>query len=160
MIAHQDSKDLAQKLKVPVDENGFFLEAHVKLRPIDFATDGIFVCGCARWPANISESVFQAYGAASRASIPMSIGVVKTEPLIPLINEDECTGCGLCEMSCPFNAIHVESTEKGRKAKVIAASCKGCGTCGAGCPQLAIQMRHFTNEQILAQVHALTEVTA
>jgi len=131
MVAHNDSKDLAQKLKVPVDENGFFLEAHVKLRPVDFATDGIYICGCAHWPANVSESIFQAYGAASRASIPMSVGHVKTEPLI----------------------------EKGRKAKVIAASCKGCGACGAGCPQRAITMRHFTNEQLIAQVVALAEVT-
>jgi len=159
MVAHRNSKDLAQKLKVPVDENGFFLEAHVKLRPVDFATDGIYVCGCAHWPANIGESISQAYGAASRASIPMSVGRVKTEPLIPLVNEDECSGCGLCELTCPFKAIQVEETEKGRKAKVIAASCKGCGACGAGCPQRAITMRHFTDEQLVAQVIALVEVT-
>jgi heterodisulfide reductase subunit A len=158
MVAHPDSADLAQKLKVPVDENGFFLEAHVKLRPVDFATDGIYVCGCAHWPANIGESIFQAYGAASRASIPMSVGSVKTEPLIPVIEEEECSGCGLCELTCPFNAIQVEQTEKGRKAKVIAASCKGCGACGAGCPQRAITMRHFTNEQLVAQVVALAEM--
>ena len=158
MIARNDARDLAQKLKVPVDENGFFLEAHVKLRPVDFATDGIYMCGCAHWPANGSESISQAYGAASRASIPMSVGHVKTEPLIPVVNEDECSGCSLCEMTCPFNAIRVEETEKGRKAKVIAASCKGCGACGAGCPQMAITMRHFTDEQLLAQVVALAEV--
>ena len=158
MVAHIDSPELAQKLKVPVDENGFFLEAHVKLRPVDFATDGIYVCGCAHWPANIGESISQAYGAASRASIPMSVGRVKTEPLTPSVNEDECSGCGLCELTCPFKAIQVEETEGGRKAKVIAASCKGCGACGAGCPQMAIAMRHFTDEQLLAQVVALAEV--
>ncbi len=158
MVARNDSGDLAQKLKVPVDENGFFLEAHVKLRPVDFATDGIYVCGCAHWPTNGSESISQAYGAASRASIPMSVGHVKTEPLIPVVNEDACSGCSLCEMTCPFSAIRVEETEKGRKAKVIAASCKGCGACGAGCPQMAITMRHFTDEQLLAQVTALAEV--
>ncbi|UCD26760.1 MAG: CoB--CoM heterodisulfide reductase iron-sulfur subunit A family protein, partial [Candidatus Bathyarchaeota archaeon] len=159
MVSYNDSKDLAKKLKVPVDENGFFLEAHVKLRPVDFATDGIYICGCAHWPANVSESIFQAYGAASRASIPMSVGHVKTEPLVPVIDEEECSGCGLCELTCPFKAIQVEQTEKGRKAKVIAASCKGCGACGAGCPQRAINMRHFTNEQLTAQVVALAEVT-
>ena len=157
MVARRDSANLAQKLKVPVDEYGFFLEAHVKLRPVDFATDGIYVCGCAHWPTNVSESVFQAYGAASRASIPMSVGHVKTEPSISVVDEDECSGCGLCEMTCPFNAIRVEETEKGRKAKVIAASCKGCGACGAGCPQQAITMRHFTDEQLLAQVIPLAE---
>jgi len=158
MVAHKDSRDLAQKLKVPVDENGFFLEAHVKLRPVDFATDGIYVCGCAHWPANVGESITQAYGAASRASIPMSVGHVKTEPLIPVVDEDECSGCSLCELTCPFKAIRIEETEKGRKAKVIAASCKGCGACGAGCPQKAITMRHFTDEQLLAQVIPLAEV--
>ncbi len=157
-VAHNDSRDLAQKLKVPVDENGFFLEAHVKLRPVDFATDGIYVCGCAHWPANVSESLFQAYGAASRASIPMSVGRVKTEPLISVVDEEECSGCGLCELTCPFQAIRVETTEKGRIAKVITASCKGCGACGAGCPQMAITMRHFTDEQIVAEVVALAEV--
>jgi len=160
MVAHLDSADLAQRLKVPVDKYGFFLEAHVKLRPVDFATDGIFVCGCAHWPANIGESISQAYGAASRASIPMSVGHVKTEPSIAVVDEDECSGCGLCELTCPFKAIRIEETEKGRKAKVIAASCKGCGACGAGCPQKAITMRHFTDEQLLAQVIPLTEVTS
>jgi heterodisulfide reductase subunit A len=156
MVAHPDSADLAQKLKVPVDEYGFFLEAHVKLRPVDFATDGIYLCGCAHWPTNVSESISQAYGAASRASIPLSVGHVKTEPLIAVVDEDECSGCSLCELTCPFNAIRIEETEKGRKAKVIAASCKGCGACGAGCPQKAITMRHFTDEQLLAQIIPLT----
>jgi heterodisulfide reductase subunit A len=157
MVAHPDSADLAQKLKVPVDEYGFFLEAHVKLRPVDFATDGVYVCGCAHWPTNVGESVFQAYGAASRASIPMSVGRVKTEPSISVVDEDECSGCSLCEMTCPFNAIRIEETERGRKAKVISASCKGCGACGAGCPQQAIMMRHYTDEQLLAQVVTLAE---
>ncbi|NIS67445.1 MAG: FAD-dependent oxidoreductase [Proteobacteria bacterium] len=158
MVAHLDSADLAQKLKVPVDEYGFFLEAHVKLRPVDFATDGIYVCGCAHWPADVGESISQAYGSASRASIPLSVGHVKTEPLIAVVDEDECSGCSLCELTCPFKAIRIEETEKGRKAKVIAASCKGCGACGAGCPQMAITMRHFTDKQLLAQVIALAEV--
>lgn len=157
MVAHLDSADLAQKLKVPVDEYGFFLEAHVKLRPIDFATDGIYMCGCAHWPTNVGESISQAYGAASRASIPLSVGHVKTEPSIAVVDEDECSGCSLCELTCPFKAIRIEETEKGRKAKVIAASCKGCGACGAGCPQKAITMRHFTDEQLLAQVITLAE---
>ncbi len=160
MVAHLDSADLAQKLKVPVDEYGFFLEAHVKLRPVDFATDGIYVCGCAHWPADVGESISQAYGSASRASIPLSVGHVKTEPLIAVVDEDECSGCSLCELTCPFKAIRIEETEKGRKAKVIAASCKGCGACGAGCPQKAITMRHFTDKQLLAQVIALAEVKA
>jgi len=157
MVARNDSRDLAQKLKVPVDENGFFLEAHVKLRPIDFATDGIYLCGCAGWPTNVGESISQAYGAASRASIPLSVGHVITEPIIAVVEEDQCSGCSLCELTCAFKAIQIEETPKGRKAKVITASCKGCGACGAGCPEKAITMRHFTDEQLLAQVIPLAE---
>ncbi len=158
LIQHEDAKELSQKLKVPLGPNRFFLEAHVKLRPIDFATDGIYVCGCAHWPADVGESVSQAYGAASRASIPMAVKRLRTEAITSVVDEDECSGCGLCELTCPFMAIRVEETEKGRKAKVIPASCKGCGACGAGCPQKAITMQHFTDEQLLAQVISLAEV--
>jgi heterodisulfide reductase subunit A len=158
LIQHEGAKELSQKLKVPLGPSGFFLEAHVKLRPVDFATDGVYVCGCAHWPADVGESVSQAYGAASRASIPMAVEKLHAEAITAVVNEDECSGCGLCELSCPFKAIRLEETEKGRKAKVVVASCKGCGACGAGCPHMAITMRHFTDEQLLAQVVALAEV--
>lgn len=157
MIAHSDSVELAKILKIPVDEYGFFLEAHVKLRPLEFATDGIYLCGSAHWPSTVSESITQAYGAASRASIPMSRKHVIAEPIISMVDEKKCIGCGLCEMICPFKAIQIEETPKGRIAKTILASCKGCGVCGAACPQRAITMRHFKDEQILAAVAALAE---
>ncbi len=158
LIRHDDAKELSQKLKVPLGTNGFFLEAHVKLRPVDFATDGIYLCGSAHWPVDVGESISQAYGAASRASIPMSLKRLHTEAITASVDEEECSGCGLCELTCPFAAIRIEETEKGKKAKVVAASCKGCGACGAGCPQMAISMQHFTDQQLLAQVVALTEV--
>ena len=156
MVAHPDSKELAKMLKVPIDEHGFFLEAHVKLRPLDFATDGVFLCGAAHWPSTVSESIIQAYGAASRASIPMSKGHVIVEPIISRVNEEKCIGCGLCEMICPYKAIRIEETLKGRIAKTIVASCKGCGVCGAACPQQAVTMRHYKDEQLLAEIVALT----
>jgi heterodisulfide reductase subunit A len=154
LVPHDDAKELATMLKVPLDENGFFLEAHVKLRPVDFATDGIYLAGCAHWPAHVGEVVSQAQAAASRAAIPLLNGSVRAEPIISNVNEELCIGCALCESLCPFKAIQTEMTEAGRKARVITASCKGCGACGAACPQHAISMQHFTNAQIEAQIDA------
>ncbi|MFC1717416.1 CoB--CoM heterodisulfide reductase iron-sulfur subunit A family protein [Candidatus Poribacteria bacterium] len=158
LVPHDDAKELATMLKVPLDENGFFLEAHVKLRPVDFATDGIYLAGCARWPAHTGEAVVQAQAAAARAAIPLLNGHVRAEPIVSRIDEELCIGCELCESLCPFKAIQVEATEAGRKANVITASCKGCGACGATCPRHAITMQHFTNSQIEAQIDALVEI--
>ncbi|KON30444.1 4Fe-4S ferredoxin [miscellaneous Crenarchaeota group archaeon SMTZ1-55] len=157
LIAYPDSGELAKMLKVPVDEYGFFLEAHVKLKPLDFATDGVYLCGSAHWPSTVSESIAQAYGAASRASIPLSQRRVRAEPIIAVVDEEKCIGCGLCELICPFKAIRLEDMPGGRIARTLVASCKGCGVCGAACPQRAITMRHFTDEQMLAEIVALTE---
>jgi heterodisulfide reductase subunit A len=157
MIGQEGSTELAQLLKVPVDEYGFFLEAHVKLRPLDFATDGVYLCGCAHWPANVGESVSQAFGAAARASILLGSGTVQVEPTVSVVDEQKCIGCGLCERACPYAAITLYDTGSGLKARTIAASCKGCGVCGAGCPELAISMQHFTDQQILAQIDAFAE---
>jgi heterodisulfide reductase subunit A len=155
LIPHTDASELAQMLKVPVDENGFFLEAHVKLRPVEFSTDGIYLCGCAHYPSDVSETISQAYGAASRASVPLSRGHVVAEPIISVVDEDKCIGCGLCELICPYKAVEVKLTEKGRVAKTVSASCKGCGLCAAACPQEAITMEHFTDAQFLAEIDAL-----
>jgi len=158
LVGQADAGDLAQMLKVPLDEHGFFLEAHVKLRPLDFATDGIYLCGSAHWPSDVGESVSQAYGAAARASILLSRGEVEVEPIVSVVDEDTCIGCGLCEMVCPYNAIVLRDTGTGRKAQTISASCKGCGVCGAGCPEGAISMQHYTDQQLFAQIDALVDV--
>jgi heterodisulfide reductase subunit A len=155
LIGQEGATELAQMLKVPVDEHGFFLEAHVKLRPLDFATDGVYLCGSARFPSNVGESISQAQGAAGRASILLSRGTVQVEPIVSVVDEALCIGCGLCEKACPYSAISLYDSGAGLKAKTIEASCKGCGVCGAGCPSLAISMRHFSNEQLYAQVDAL-----
>jgi len=155
LVPVSDAKELSQMLKVPLDSNGFFMEAHVKLRPIDFATDGIFVCGTAHSPKDIGESVAQALGVASRASIPMAKKRVRTAAIMSQVDQTKCSGCGTCIDVCPYNAIR--KNEKGL-AETIAAICKGCGVCGATCPEKAITMHHFTDEQIQAQgVAALEE---
>ncbi len=157
LVPPQSSIELSKMLKVSIDQNGFFAEAHVKLRPVDFATDGIYLCGTAHSPKTVAESIAQAYAAATRASIPMAAGKIRAEAITAVVEEKLCIGCKLCEMICPFKAIQVEETPRGRIARTIVASCKGCGLCGAACPERAITMRHFTDEQILAEIVALVE---
>ncbi len=155
LVSPQGAEQLSKVLKVPVDENGFFLEAHVKLRPVDFATDGIYLCGCARWPSDIGESVSQALAAAARASILLSQGMVRVEPIVSEVDQQRCIGCGLCETICSYGAIRLVDTANGKRAKTVTASCKGCGTCASSCPQKAIRMNHYTDEQMEAQIGAL-----
>lgn len=158
LVPQKDAENLSKMMKVPLDETKFFLEAHIKLRPMDFATDGIYVCGTAHWPAATNESIAQALGAASRASIPLTNKQVNVEPIVSmLIDEDLCRGCGMCAYLCPYGAIEMIETEKGTKAKMIEVACKGCGVCGATCYKRAIKMNHYTNEQIEAQIEAAFE---
>jgi heterodisulfide reductase subunit A len=155
IVPNEDNEALAKMLKVPLNEDGFFLEAHVKLRPVDFATEGIFVCGLAHSPKPIEESLSQALAAAGKAAIPLSKGFVTVEPIVSSVNEEKCIGCGLCESICPFSAIRLVSKNGVKKAETIPASCKGCGLCAASCPQQAITMGHFTDEELRAQIGAL-----
>ena len=148
LIPSEESKELSQMLKVPLDSNGFFLEAHVKLRPIEFATDGIYVCGTAHSPKEIGESISQALGVASRAAIPMARGGLRTAAITAEVDENKCIGCGICIELCPYKAIRKD--ERGI-ARVTSAVCKGCGVCGSSCPERAITMHHFTDEQLEAQ---------
>ncbi len=154
LISYDDSKEIAQLLKVPREEYGFFLEAHVKLRPVDFATDGIFVCGCAHWPKDARETIAQAYGAASRASTILAHDTLEMEGAVANVDEDLCVGCGICMKLCPYDAI--TATDEGL-AHVREVVCKGCGLCGASCPEQAITILHFTNEQILSQINVIME---
>ena len=152
MVPSPEAKELAMLYKVPLNQDGFFLEAHVKLRPVDFATDGVFVCGLAHAPKSIEESIAQAKAAAARASIVLAKDAVTGEGIVASVNERICTGCGICEAMCPYTAIAVDR-EKGVSV-VNAALCKGCGTCCAACPSGAAQQRGFTREEISAAVDA------
>ena len=127
-----------------MNADGFFLEAHMKLRPVDFATDGVFVCGLAHYPKPIEESIAQAQAAAARAAMVLAKPYVESAPVVSMVDQDICIGCALCEASCPFGAIRTHKIiGKGFRAETIAASCKGCGICAASCPQQAIDMMHF-----------------
>jgi heterodisulfide reductase subunit A len=148
IIPNMDNEALSKHLKVPLNSDGFFMEAHVKLRPVDFATDGVYVCGTAHSPKEVAESVSQARGAASRAGIPMAKGRLKTAAITSVVDEAKCSGCGTCIELCAYNAI--TKNERGL-AQVTSAVCKGCGVCGASCPERAITMSHFTNEELEAQ---------
>ena len=155
-----DNTDLAKMLKVPLDEHGFFLEAHVKLRPLDFATDGIFLCGCAQWPKNIRDSISQANGAAGRASRFLNAKEIQTSGVVAEVEPSECIGCGKCESVCPYNAIELvpaikefeEVNISTKKSFINPALCKGCGTCAATCPNGAITIRQFEFGQISAMI--------
>jgi heterodisulfide reductase subunit A len=154
LVAQPDAGELSQMLKVPLGQEGFFLEAHVKLRPVDFATDGIYVCGTCRGPADITESATQAAAAASRAAIPMAKGYVQAEAITSSVDETKCSGCGTCIQVCPYGALR--KNDKGL-AEVIVAACKGCGCCGATCPEGAITMTNYTDAQLLAEAKATLE---
>jgi heterodisulfide reductase subunit A len=154
LVAQPDAGELSQMLKVPLGQEGFFLEAHVKLRPVDFATDGIYVCGTCRGPADITECAIQAMAAASRAAIPMAKGFVQAEALTSVVDENKCTGCGTCIQVCPYGALR--KNDRGF-AEVIVAACKGCGCCGATCPEGAITMTNYTDAQLLAEARAALE---
>ncbi|MEM4264667.1 MAG: 4Fe-4S binding protein, partial [Thermoplasmata archaeon] len=151
LMAPPGQEQLGKMLKVPVGQDGFFLEAHVKLRPVDFATDGIYVCGTAKGPADITETIDQAEAAASRAAIPLRKGYVQAEAIMAQVDQELCTGCGTCIEVCPYGAI--AKNENGL-AEVVAAACKGCGCCGASCPNAAIVMTNYSDEQLLAEATA------
>ena len=147
--------ELARFFKVPLNQDGFFLEAHMKLRPVDFATDGVFVAGLAHYPKPIDESIAQAQAAAARAGSVLAKPYVEVEPIASVVNQELCIGCGMCEANCAFGAIRLhEIVGKGYRAETVSASCKGCGVCAAGCPQKAIDMKHFRDCQISAAIHA------
>ncbi|MHA1730013.1 MAG: hydrogenase iron-sulfur subunit [Promethearchaeota archaeon] len=133
------------------DQNGFYIEAHPKLRPVDTPTDGIFIAGGAESPKDIRETVTQASAAAGRISKLLSKGEFSVEPLFAYVDPEKCTSCGICETRCPYNAITVDK-EKKTPAHVISVLCKGCGTCAADCPENAINMTNFTDAMILRQI--------
>ncbi len=150
LIAQEDVGDISTMLKVPVNANGFFLEGHVKLKPLDFATDGVYLCGNARFPSTIREAISQGLGAASRAAGVLSKEALYTSGVVAEINADTCCGCLGCVDVCPYGAInYMEDRGVCQVNKVL---CKGCGGCAATCPSASARLEGFSNDQIYAQI--------
>jgi heterodisulfide reductase subunit A len=148
IVANPDNKTLSQFLKVPLESSGFFLEAHVKLRPVDFATDGVFVCGLAHYPKDIGETIAQARAAAGRAATILSRDTLESEGKISCVRAEMCSGCGTCVAVCAYNAVELDPVKN--VAVINETLCKGCGACAASCRANAIDLNGFRNEQILS----------
>jgi heterodisulfide reductase subunit A len=134
------------------------MEAHAKLRPVEFATDGIFLAGMAHYPKPIEESIAQAKAAASRASVVLSREVLTVEGVVSHVNEYYCVGCGMCEQACPYNAIGLVERENGEKVSYVQeALCKGCGACSVACPTGAASVFHYDDMEVLSMVETAFE---
>jgi heterodisulfide reductase subunit A len=153
-IPKKGSDEIARILNISRSGDGFFMEAHPKLKPMDAPTDGIFFAGACQGLKDIPYSVSQGSGAASRVATVISKPKWKIEPIISIVDQLKCKQCGICVDKCPYGAIR---QEKGKPATIITASCHGCGTCVAECPHHAITQMHFTDAQIMAQIHAALE---
>ncbi|MCA1915480.1 CoB--CoM heterodisulfide reductase iron-sulfur subunit A family protein [Methanospirillum hungatei] len=151
---NEGANDLRKKFGVSASQDGWMLEAHPKLNPCGTTTAGVFLAGVCQGPKDIPDTVAQAEGAASAASIPIHMGEVELEPYFAMCIDELCAGCGMCVNLCPYSALSL-GEKNGRTVMVVTeAKCKGCGTCGGFCPGGAIKMQHFTTPQIAAQIDA------
>jgi heterodisulfide reductase subunit A-like polyferredoxin len=149
-----DTKELASIVKVAHNEDGYFMEAHVKLRPVDMSTEGIFVCGTAHSPKLISESISQAYAAASRATTFLAQDYLTLSAVFARVAQEKCASCLICVRSCPY---HVPRINAEGVSEIDPALCHGCGVCAAECPAKAIELNWYDDDQILSKVEALLE---
>ncbi len=162
LVPREDNEQLSKIMRIPIGSEGYFLEAHQKLRPVEFPSDGLFVAGCARYPTEISECIAQGYAAAAKAAVPMAQGKVVSEAFTAEVDPLKCSTCGRCVDICPFGAIDwtdwkAMTGEDRKVALANPAECKGCGLCVASCLSGAIQLKGFTDEEILAMVNTTAE---
>jgi len=154
IIPSAATKEVAGLFKVTLSPDGFFKEAHVKLRPVEFGTDGVYLCGLAHYPKFIQETIKQSYGAAGRVLTLLSKDVVVASGSVCEVDEDKCVSCGACITACNYGAIEFYETPQGRKARVHPVLCKGDGLCNTKCATGAIQLKHFTDEELLSEIDA------
>ena len=147
-----DSVEFSSKLKLPLTQDGFYMEAHMKLRPLDFVNDGMYLCGLAHSPKFISESISQARGAVSRAVTILSQPHLMVGGVVAIVDQDRCVACLTCVRSCPFG---VPKIGENGTAEIEPAACQGCGICASVCPRKAISLQNYKDEQILAKIDAL-----
>jgi heterodisulfide reductase subunit A len=154
LVPPEDQVLIKQLLTLSTTEDGFFLESHPKLKPVDAPTRGVYFAGCAEGPKDVKDSVTQASAAAARAQIILNQPSIKLEPVVAWVDPELCNACGRCVRVCPYHAIAGGDAKQKIKATIIEAMCQGCGTCAPECAQDAITIRHFTDRQILAQIDA------
>jgi heterodisulfide reductase subunit A-like polyferredoxin len=152
-VPNAGNEDLSKLLKVPITADGFFLEAHVKLRPVDFASEGLFLCGAAHYPKNIEETISQAYAAAGRAAAILNKPVLKAGGVVAEVDQETCAACLTCVRICPYEVPRIDPEAK--KAYIEPAACQGCGVCVSECPAKAIELHHYSDSQVIAKEEAL-----
>jgi len=157
VTAREDAVELARKLKISTSSDGFYLEGHPKLKPMDTATGGIFLAGFCQGAKDIQDTVAHASGAASRALTILSKKELEAETYIAVVDEELCSGCGICISVCPYQAIELITEDDKKRAKVNEALCMGCGACTAACPSGAMQQRGFKDKEILSMIEVLSK---
>jgi heterodisulfide reductase subunit A len=155
VIPSAATKEVANQFKVTLSPDGFFKEAHVKLRPVEFAADGVYLCGLAHYPKFLQETISQAYGAAGRVLTLLSNDIVVASGCVCQVIESKCMGCGACVDACTYAALSLKDTKQGKKVEVNPVLCKGCGLCNSKCPTGAISLKHFTDEEIISEIEAM-----
>jgi heterodisulfide reductase subunit A2 len=160
IVPGDDSERLSMMMKIPLGVDGFFLEAHQKLRPVEFPTDGIFIAGCARYPSEMAECTTQGLAAAAKAGVPMAQGRVLAEPLIAVVDSQRCSACGRCIHICPFGAASWKDNHGIPVAYINPAECKGCGLCSSSCLSGAIHVKGFSDKGIMDAINAVEEYLA
>jgi heterodisulfide reductase subunit A len=153
--AEKENKKISDMLKVPLNANGFFVEAHMKLRPVDFATEGLFLCGLAHSPKMLDENIAQAKAAAARAATILSKTHLEVGAQVSIVNQNKCISCMTCVKACPYGA---PSCNYNHKAEIERAKCMGCGICVSECPAHAIQLNHFKSDYFKSMIDELLSV--